>query len=61
MDNLLVFYVPDKHQWQEAIGRMIAAGYQPVRSFNPYWDRDGRTFEDPDGYRIVFQNAAWSA
>lgn len=61
MDNLLVFYLPDKHQWQEAVSRMIAAGYQPVPSFNPYWDRDGRTFEDPDGYRIVFQNAAWSA
>ena len=61
MDNLLVFYLPDKHQWQEAVGRMIAAGYQPVPSFNPYWDRDGRTFEDPDGYRIDFQNAAWSA
>lgn len=58
-DSLLVFYLPDRREWQEAVNRMIAAGYQPVPSFNPYWDRDGRTFEDPDGYRVVFQNAAW--
>jgi catechol 2,3-dioxygenase-like lactoylglutathione lyase family enzyme len=58
-DNLLVFYLPDSGQWQEAIDRMRAAGYEPVPSFNPYWDRAGRTFEDPDGYRVVLQNAAW--
>ncbi len=26
---------------------------------NPYWDKLGRTFEDPDGYRVVLQNADW--
>ena len=36
------------------------AGFDPVPSFNPYWDRDGVTFEDPDGYRIVLQKAAWT-
>ncbi len=30
-----------------------------VASFNPYWDACGQTFEDPDGYRIVLQNAEW--
>jgi len=58
-DNLLVFYLPDRRDWQEAVDRMIAAGYAPVPSFNPYWDRLGRTFEDPDGYRVVLQHAAW--
>jgi hypothetical protein len=38
---------------------MREAGFARVASFNPYWDRDGRTFEDPDGYRIVLQNSAW--
>lgn len=60
-DNLLVFYLPEQTQWQAAIERMSAAGYEPVSSFNPYWDRSGRTFEDPDGYRVVLQNAAWTA
>jgi hypothetical protein len=38
---------------------MLTAGFSPVPAFNPYWDRNGKTFEDPDGYRIVLQNAAW--
>jgi catechol 2,3-dioxygenase-like lactoylglutathione lyase family enzyme len=58
-DSLLVFYLPDSGQWQEAIDRMRTAGYEPVPSFNPYWDGAGRTFEDPDGYRVVLQNASW--
>lgn len=59
-DNLLVFYLPDSAEWRAAVARMRAAGFGPVPSFNPYWDRDGCTFEDPDGYRIVLQKAAWS-
>jgi hypothetical protein len=58
-DNLLVFYLPDRRVWQDTVDRMVAAGYGPVASFNPYWDRAGQTFEDPDGYRIVLQNASW--
>ena len=58
-DNLLVFYIVDKEEWLSAISRMAAAGYQPVSSFNPYWDRSGRTYEDPDGYRVVLQNQSW--
>jgi hypothetical protein len=48
-------------EWQRAIDRLTQHGYQPVAAFNPYWDRNGRTFEDPDGYRVVLQNAAWPA
>lgn len=58
-DNLLVFYLPDAAEWQEAVNRMRTAGYEPVTSFNPYWDRTGRTFQDPDGYRIVLQHGSW--
>lgn len=58
-DNLLVFYINDRREWVQATERMSAAGYQPVTSFNPYWDRLGRTYEDPDGYRVVIQNQSW--
>jgi catechol 2,3-dioxygenase-like lactoylglutathione lyase family enzyme len=58
-DNLLVFYFPDDGDWHGAVQRMRDAGFEPVTSFNPYWDRQGRTFEDPDGYRVVLQQAAW--
>jgi catechol 2,3-dioxygenase-like lactoylglutathione lyase family enzyme len=58
-ENLLVFYLPDETEWKAAVSRLERAGHQPVKSFNPYWDRSGRTFEDPDGYRIVLQNEGW--
>jgi catechol 2,3-dioxygenase-like lactoylglutathione lyase family enzyme len=58
-DNLLVFYLPDADAHAAAIARLRAAGHAPVRSFNPYWDVHGTTFEDPDGYRVVLQKAAW--
>lgn len=60
-DNLLVFYIPNIDEWQLAVTRMGQAGYPPVPSFNPYWDINGRTFEDPDGYRVVLQNSDWPA
>jgi catechol 2,3-dioxygenase-like lactoylglutathione lyase family enzyme len=59
-DNLLVFYLPDRAAWEQAVQRMMDQGYLPTPSYNPYWDVDGKTFEDPDGYRVVLQNATWS-
>jgi catechol 2,3-dioxygenase-like lactoylglutathione lyase family enzyme len=59
-DNLLVFYLPDEADWQAAVARMVRAGFKSVPAFNPYWDRHGRTYEDPDGYRVVLQHAAWN-
>ena len=59
-DNLLVFYLPDAADWQQAVDRMLGCGYQPVKSFNPYWDVRGKTFEDADGYRVVLQQTEWS-
>lgn len=59
-DNLLVFYLPDAETWSSAVAKMTASGYSPVASYNPYWDERGVTFEDPDGYRVVLQNSAWS-
>ena len=41
-------------------GKCVKAGFEPVSAFNPYWDREGVTFEDPDGYRVVLQKAAWT-
>lgn len=57
-DHLLVFYLPDHDTWQNAVDRLQGIGAAPVASLNPYWEEHGITFEDPDGYRIVLQNAA---
>jgi catechol 2,3-dioxygenase-like lactoylglutathione lyase family enzyme len=59
-DNLLVFYLPDAQAWQAAVQRMVAHGFGAVPAENAYWDERGRTFEDPDGYRVVLQLAPWT-
>ena len=58
-DHLLVFYLPGKAEWQASVDRLLAAGYKPVSASNPYWDRVGMTFQDPDGYRVVLENGKW--
>ena len=58
-ENLLVFYLPGREVWQHAVKRLEDQGYKSIKSFNPYWDQRGKTFEDPDGYRVVLQNASW--
>src|SRR6185295_6103092 len=58
-ENLLVFYLPTDADWERAVDQMKRHGHQPVKSFNPYWDNKGVTFEDPDGYRVVLQHATW--
>lgn len=58
-EHLLVFYLPDMDDWQETLARLTTLGHAPVPAHNPYWDRKGSTFIDPDGYRIVLQNTDW--
>ena len=58
-ESLLIFYLPDRDAWQAAVARLRDRGSEPVVSQNPYWDRDGLTFADPDGFRVVLQTAAW--
>ena len=59
-EDLVVLYLPQDEDWESACRRMLAAGFRPVASFNPYWDVRGRTFADDDGYRVVLQKAEWS-
>lgn len=60
-EDLLVFYVPVRTQWERRCEALLAAGFKKVASLNPYWDKEGRTFEDDDGYRVVVQCASWSS
>lgn len=61
VEDLVVLYVPEPTSWAAACARMLGAGFVGVASFNPYWDRQGRTFEDADRYRTVLQQANWTA
>ena len=58
-ENIIVFYISDFEEWKKRCEEMLAAGFSVVPSKNPYWDIEGRTFEDIDGYRIVITNRSW--
>lgn len=58
-EDLIVLYLPDERAWRARCTAMERAGFRPVVSLNPWWDRAGRSFEDADGYRVVLQNSAW--
>jgi YycE-like N-terminal domain/YycE-like C-terminal domain len=58
-EDLTVFYIPVTADWENACTRMLASGFKQVKSLNPYWGIDGRTYQDHDGYRVVLQNAEW--
>ena len=60
-EDLLVFYLPGAEAWQKRGMSLLTAGFREVPSFNPYWARNGRTFEDRDCYRLVIQQAAWTS
>ena len=59
-EHLLIIYLPERMEWELAVQRLRASGVEPVAADNPYWDKMGATFEDPDGYRVVLQNMAWT-
>lgn len=58
-EDLLVLYFADRTEWEKRCMDLEVAGFARVNSLNPYWERLGRTYVDPDGYRIVVQNAPW--
>jgi catechol 2,3-dioxygenase-like lactoylglutathione lyase family enzyme len=56
-EDLLVLYVQTMDE-AEAIGaRLTSAGVTRIPNRNPYWNRSGMTFLDPDGYRLVIAAA----
>lgn len=57
-DYLQVFYIPDKGEWEAGCTQMISAGFREVSSYNPYWDLQGRTFEDINGVDPVDEATA---
>lgn len=59
VEDLIVLYLPDAAEWQRTGENLLGAGFAAVASFNPWWERGGRTYADADGYRTVLCNAAW--
>lgn len=56
-ENLIVFYLPNPEAVEEAGDRLREIGCEPVPPENPYWEENGLTFADPDGWRVVLYAA----
>ncbi|WP_428328520.1 VOC family protein [Mucilaginibacter sp.] len=52
-DDLLVFYAESVEEFNIIKERFIANRVKPATPKNPYWTKNGITFTDPDGFRIV--------
>jgi catechol 2,3-dioxygenase-like lactoylglutathione lyase family enzyme len=52
-EDLLVLYLSTPGEVAAIGRRLTAAGVTQIPSANPYWNRCGRTFLDPDGHRLV--------
>lgn len=59
-EDLLVFYIPSRPEWERTCEAMTAAGFESVEPLTPYWRQRGRTFGDHDGYRTVIECNTWS-
>lgn len=61
VEDLLVFYLGDADPTAEKLAaRLVANGGTRVPSHNPYWDSNGVTVRDPDGYRVVLATRTWT-
>ena len=52
-DDLLVFYADSLEQYEDLLQKFAAHSLTPLKPKNPYWEVNGTTFSDPDGYRLV--------
>lgn len=52
-DDLLVFYMDSRDEFENMLEKFVSAGIKQVKPKNPYWGKSSATFTDPDGYRIV--------
>jgi len=59
-EDVLVFYLGDTKAYKDCIKRLDDSSYKNVVSKNPYWDQWGKTYLDPDGFRVVVSFKEWS-
>jgi hypothetical protein len=56
-ESLLVLYLGSADAVAAACARV---GAEPVRPANPYWQANGVTLADPDGFQVVLVPGSWS-
>jgi catechol 2,3-dioxygenase-like lactoylglutathione lyase family enzyme len=57
-EDLLVIYLGATAS-ERLVAQAVAHSGTVVPAHNPYWDVDGVTITDPDGYRVVLTQRSW--
>ena len=52
-DDLLVFYFDTDEEYRKKVDYVKSQGVKQVEAENPYWNENGFTIVDPDGFRVV--------
>lgn len=52
-DDLLVFYPDNTEEFDQIIQRFTENQVKSIKPKNPYWEENGVTYIDPDGYGII--------
>lgn len=52
-DDVIVLYPKTIPEYNELINRILRNNISTITAINPFWNENGKMFQDPDGYRIV--------
>lgn len=52
-DDLLVFYQQTHEEYNALRQKLVLNNINPIPAKNPYWNENGTSYTDPDGYNII--------
>jgi catechol 2,3-dioxygenase-like lactoylglutathione lyase family enzyme len=52
-EDVIVLYPKTISDYNELENKLIRNNISIITAINPYWNQNGKMFQDPDGYRIV--------
>ena len=55
-DDILVFYPENQTEYDNLLERLNTRNVVKSLAKNPYWQENGITIKDPDGYTVVISN-----
>ena len=58
-EEALALYEPDASQWQQRVTDLERAGFVGTSSPNPYWNENGASFSDGEGFRVIVARLEW--
>ncbi|GAA4899833.1 hypothetical protein GCM10023311_26520 [Flaviramulus aquimarinus] len=55
-DDVLVFYPTEHREYDEIVERIHEKKIEKLKAKNPFWNDNGITIKDPDGFHVIISN-----